>query len=238
MRSRSRLSSAAVAAVLSPPGRAVLGHFREVVGVEQARPALFSLPSNRRLLVASNAGVWVVQHDGSKRLSAHVAAGPRSRSAASSSRPARTASQRWSPAETSTGRSPRGIGAPRSEQKRGGSEDGVLRPSAASRSSRVTVRAIKSICRAPQSGGFRCRRRPGAAHAHPRRARRRLERRGLTPLDVRAGPGRQELEWSSDQARPRRLARRRACSGWPPRTRRRHDTWSGRGVSTGRVERP
>ena len=59
---------AAVAAVLSPPGRAVLGDLREVVGVERAQPALFSLPSNGRLLVASDAGVWVVQHDGSKRL--------------------------------------------------------------------------------------------------------------------------------------------------------------------------
>jgi hypothetical protein len=38
------------------------------VGVERAQPALFSLPAPGRLLVASDAGVWVVQEDGSKRL--------------------------------------------------------------------------------------------------------------------------------------------------------------------------
>jgi hypothetical protein len=59
---------AALAAVLSPPGRAVLDDLRHVVGVERAQPALFSLPSDGRLLVASDAGVWVVQRDGSKRL--------------------------------------------------------------------------------------------------------------------------------------------------------------------------
>jgi hypothetical protein len=58
----------AAAAVLSQPGRAVLDGLREVVGVERAQPALFSLPSGGRLLVASDAGVWVVQRDGSKRL--------------------------------------------------------------------------------------------------------------------------------------------------------------------------
>ena len=59
---------AALAAVLSPPGRAVLDEIREVVGVERAQPALFSLPAPGRLLVSSDAGVWVVQQDGSKRL--------------------------------------------------------------------------------------------------------------------------------------------------------------------------
>jgi hypothetical protein len=59
---------AALAAVLSPPGRAVLDEIREAVGVERAQPALFSLPAPGRLLVASDAGVWVVQRDGSKRL--------------------------------------------------------------------------------------------------------------------------------------------------------------------------
>jgi hypothetical protein len=59
---------AAAAAVLSQPGRAVLDSLREVVGVERAQPALFSLPSAGRLLVASDTGVWVVQRDGSKRL--------------------------------------------------------------------------------------------------------------------------------------------------------------------------
>jgi hypothetical protein len=59
---------AVVAAALSPPGRAVVDEIREVVGVERAQPALFSLPAEGRLLVASDAGVWVVQDDGSKRL--------------------------------------------------------------------------------------------------------------------------------------------------------------------------
>jgi hypothetical protein len=60
--------AALAAAALSPPGRAVLDGVREVVGVERAEPALFSLPADGRLLVASDAGVWVVQEDGSKRL--------------------------------------------------------------------------------------------------------------------------------------------------------------------------
>lgn len=59
---------AVVAAALSPPGRAVIDEIREVVGVERAQPALFSLPSSGKLLVASDAGVWVVHEDGSRRL--------------------------------------------------------------------------------------------------------------------------------------------------------------------------
>jgi len=60
--------SAVVAATVSSPGRAVLDEIREVVGVERAQPALFSLPAPGRLLVASDEGVWIVQQDGSKRL--------------------------------------------------------------------------------------------------------------------------------------------------------------------------
>jgi hypothetical protein len=56
------------AAAFSTPGRAVLGEIREVVGVERAQPALFSLPAQGRLLVSSDAGVWVVSKDGGKRL--------------------------------------------------------------------------------------------------------------------------------------------------------------------------
>jgi hypothetical protein len=56
------------AVALSSPGRAVLDGIREVVGVERAQPALFSLPAPGSLLVASDAGIWVVQQDGSKRL--------------------------------------------------------------------------------------------------------------------------------------------------------------------------
>jgi hypothetical protein len=62
------LAVAVLAAVLSPPGRAVLDEIRETVGIERAQPALFSLPAQGRLLVASDAGVWVVHQDGSKRL--------------------------------------------------------------------------------------------------------------------------------------------------------------------------
>ena len=62
------LAVAVVAGLLSPPGRAVLDEIREVVGVEKAQPALFSLPTSGRLLVTSDAGAWVVDPDGSKRL--------------------------------------------------------------------------------------------------------------------------------------------------------------------------
>jgi WD40-like Beta Propeller Repeat len=60
--------AALVAALASPPGRAVLDDLREVVGVERAQPALFSLPAPGRLLVSSDAGLWVAQADGSRRL--------------------------------------------------------------------------------------------------------------------------------------------------------------------------
>ena len=56
-----------IAGLLSPPGRAVLDELREAVGVEQAEPALFSLPAPGRLLVLADSGAWVVEQDGSKR---------------------------------------------------------------------------------------------------------------------------------------------------------------------------
>jgi hypothetical protein len=58
---------AVLAAALSPPGRAVLDDVREVVGVETAEPALFSLPTDGRVLVSADSGSWVVQRDGSRR---------------------------------------------------------------------------------------------------------------------------------------------------------------------------
>jgi hypothetical protein len=61
-------AGALVAATVSAPGRAVLDEIREVVGAERAQPALFSLPAPGRLLVSSDAGVWVVSEDGSRRL--------------------------------------------------------------------------------------------------------------------------------------------------------------------------
>jgi hypothetical protein len=57
-----------LAGLLSPPGRAVLDELREVVGVEQSTPALFSLPAPGRLLVTADSGAWVIEQDGSKRL--------------------------------------------------------------------------------------------------------------------------------------------------------------------------
>ncbi len=63
------LAAAALAlAASSPPGMAVVDRVREVVGVERAAPALFSLPAPGRLLVASDPGVWVIEADGKKRL--------------------------------------------------------------------------------------------------------------------------------------------------------------------------
>ena len=62
-----------LAAVLSPPGRAVISDVRDaigkdkVVGVTQAKPALFSLPAPGRVLVSAPTGAWVVEADGSKR---------------------------------------------------------------------------------------------------------------------------------------------------------------------------
>jgi len=62
-----------VAAILSPPGRAVIDEVRDavgterVVGVPKAWPALFSLPAKGRVLVTAPTGPWVVSADGAKR---------------------------------------------------------------------------------------------------------------------------------------------------------------------------
>ena len=90
-----RVALVVVAGLLSPPGRAVLDDIREVVGVEKAQPALFSLPAPGRLLVTADSGAWVVEQDGSKRLLGTLPRGlVVARSAASSSRRARTSSPR------------------------------------------------------------------------------------------------------------------------------------------------
>jgi len=62
------LATASVVAVVTPSGRAVIDRVREVIGIEHAQPALFSLPTQGQLLVRSDSGVWVVRKDGSKRL--------------------------------------------------------------------------------------------------------------------------------------------------------------------------
>ena len=65
---------AALAAVVTPPGRAVIDSVRDaigeerVVGVREAKPGLFSLPAEGRLLVTSARGAWIVEPDGSRRL--------------------------------------------------------------------------------------------------------------------------------------------------------------------------
>jgi hypothetical protein len=58
---------AAVAAVLSPPGRSVVHSLRKAVGVENAQTELFSLPTRGRLLVSGRGGTWIVNPDGSRR---------------------------------------------------------------------------------------------------------------------------------------------------------------------------
>jgi dipeptidyl aminopeptidase/acylaminoacyl peptidase len=80
IRHRRPLTAAAIgvavlAAALSPPGRAVISGVRDAVGTErvvgirapQARPAIFSLPTQGRVLVAAPRGAWIVSADGSKR---------------------------------------------------------------------------------------------------------------------------------------------------------------------------
>jgi hypothetical protein len=62
-------AAAVVAGAASPAGHAVWGSFRDAVGEQDAKQALFSLPvAHSRLLVNSAEGAWVVQSDGSKRL--------------------------------------------------------------------------------------------------------------------------------------------------------------------------
>lgn len=61
------LVAAAVAAVLSPPGRSVVHSLRKAVGVENAQTELFSLPAGGRLLVSGKGGTWIVNADGSRR---------------------------------------------------------------------------------------------------------------------------------------------------------------------------
>lgn len=63
--------AAVVAAVLSPPGRSVVHSLRKAVGLKQAEPALFSLPTRGDLLVTSRSGLWLVRPDGSKRKLGH-----------------------------------------------------------------------------------------------------------------------------------------------------------------------
>ncbi len=61
------LVAAAVAAVLSPPGRSVVHSLRKAVGVQGAQTELFSLPAPGRLLVSGSGGTWIVNRDGSRR---------------------------------------------------------------------------------------------------------------------------------------------------------------------------
>ncbi len=65
------LVAAVVAAALSAPGRSVVHSLRKAVGLKEAEPALFSLPTRGDLLVASRSGLWLVRPDGSKRKLGH-----------------------------------------------------------------------------------------------------------------------------------------------------------------------
>jgi hypothetical protein len=65
------LVAAVVAAALSPPGRSVVHSLRKAVGLKEAEPALFSLPTGGDLLVTSRSGLWLVRPDGSKRKLGH-----------------------------------------------------------------------------------------------------------------------------------------------------------------------
>ena len=60
---------AVIAAILSPPGMAVLSSIRDAVrGEKNAKSALFSLPSPGKVLVVSQRGAWIASADGSRRL--------------------------------------------------------------------------------------------------------------------------------------------------------------------------
>ena len=59
---------ALIGAAFTPPGEAVTDWVRDVVGRDDARPALVSLPAPGRLLVTSERGPWIVEQDGSRRL--------------------------------------------------------------------------------------------------------------------------------------------------------------------------
>jgi len=60
-------AAALVGAAFTPPGRAVVDEVREVVGVEQAQPALFRLPGPGLLLVRGDGGTWIVRPNGARR---------------------------------------------------------------------------------------------------------------------------------------------------------------------------
>ena len=60
---------------VSPAGSALLHSIRQEIGLTHAAPALTRLPAPGALLVTSNAGPWLVQPDGSKRLLGRYARG-------------------------------------------------------------------------------------------------------------------------------------------------------------------
>jgi WD40-like Beta Propeller Repeat len=65
---------ALIVVAVSPAGPALVRSVRSAVGIEHAEPALVALPAAGRLLVDSEAGSWIVDADGSKRLLGHYAA--------------------------------------------------------------------------------------------------------------------------------------------------------------------
>jgi hypothetical protein len=65
---------ALIVVAVSPAGPALVRSVRSAVGIEHAEPALVALPAAGRLLVESDAGPWIVDADGSKRLLGRYAA--------------------------------------------------------------------------------------------------------------------------------------------------------------------
>lgn len=61
------VAGAALAAATTSAGRDLVDELRRAVGIENARPALVSLPAPGRILVAGPGGAWVVDRDGGRR---------------------------------------------------------------------------------------------------------------------------------------------------------------------------
>jgi hypothetical protein len=196
---------AVAAAAVSSPGRAVLNRIREAVGVEKAEPALFSLPTGGHLLVSSQAGAWVVQPDGSKRLLGRYTQAswsPHGRYVVAARRNALYAltpggAERWSLARPQV-RSPRWTGTDTDTRIAYTSRDEL----------RVVAgdgRGDRSFGRGPDLGGAPLAWRPGARR---QLAYALVAQRVLRVVDVDAGgtevwsrripEGVRKLEWSAD----------------------------------------
>ena len=212
------LAAAVVAAVFSPPGRAVFERVREAVGVEHAEPALFSLPAPGRLLVVSaeGGGVWLADANGYKRKlgsyddAAVVAARALRR---------RDARERAASRSTST-RASAGRSRAASPSGRAGKGRGPTRGSPTSRASGLRVVAGDGTGdHLLDRNARRGRRRPGhrgAGFAITVRLRRRRDRpaerrRGVSCGAARSTSSPTALQWSTDGTVARGRSPRRGC---------------------------